>query len=182
MADYTISKNPSGTKLTVSKNSDNKVTITKNPGSTAAWFAKSGGTAVALSKGVAGIELGPELSPDLNFVLACTTGWDCTGTADSSTGVIPDSSSWFGKSNVALGMSFGTKYQFSVDIQSLAGGAQLVFWSGNTEFGTVMTTTGSHAFTIVYPNGGGTPELTIGHHSPTNGQIILNSASIREVL
>ena len=38
MADYTISKDRTGTKLTVSKNSDNKVTITKNPGSTDAWI------------------------------------------------------------------------------------------------------------------------------------------------
>jgi hypothetical protein len=49
-ADYTISKDISGTKLTESKNSANKVTITKNPGSTKAYFAKSGGTVVAVIK------------------------------------------------------------------------------------------------------------------------------------
>lgn len=50
MADYSISKDPTATNLTQSKNSTNRVTVTKNPGATKAYFTKSGGTEVAVVK------------------------------------------------------------------------------------------------------------------------------------
>ena len=50
MADYSISKDPTATKLTQSKNSTNKKTVTKNPGATKATFVKSGGTIVSVVK------------------------------------------------------------------------------------------------------------------------------------
>jgi hypothetical protein len=50
MADYSISKDPTSTNLTISKNSANRVTVTKNPGATKAYFTKSGGTEVAVVK------------------------------------------------------------------------------------------------------------------------------------
>ena len=51
MATYSISKDPTATNLTISKNSSNQVFITKNPGNTKAYFTKSGGTEVSLGKG-----------------------------------------------------------------------------------------------------------------------------------
>lgn len=48
---YSISKDPTATNLTESKNSTNRVLLTKNPGSTKAYFTKSGGTIVAVAKG-----------------------------------------------------------------------------------------------------------------------------------
>ena len=59
MADYSISKDPTATNLTQSKNSTNRVTISKNPGFTKAYFTKSGGTIVAVGKGDTSGSYGP---------------------------------------------------------------------------------------------------------------------------
>jgi hypothetical protein len=68
MADYSISKDPTSTNLTQSKNSSNQVTITKNPGSTKAYFTKSGGTEVAIVKNASAF--GPEIvTSSLDFVI-----------------------------------------------------------------------------------------------------------------
>ena len=78
MTDYSISKDPTATNLTQSKNSTNKVTVTKNPGSTKAYFTKSGGTEVAVVKSGGSTEL----SPDVNFDNGCgalDTQWTCGG-------------------------------------------------------------------------------------------------------
>jgi hypothetical protein len=61
MADYSISKDPTATNLTHSKNSTNKVTISKNPGFTKAYFTKSGGTIVAVGKGDTSGSYGPPI-------------------------------------------------------------------------------------------------------------------------
>jgi hypothetical protein len=143
------------------------------------------GIGSGIYNGGGGVSLGPELSPDPDFNIACGgAGWDCAGAgADISGGVgtlVSSVTDWFFLSNSSLGMEVGETYRFTMEPTEINAPATLAVWSGGTVLSPVWDTVARVSHDIVYVSDGDT-NLYIAHG--TGGATVkLTYFSIKKIL
>ena len=178
MADYSISKDPTATNLTNSKNSTNRVTVSKNPGSTKAYFTKSGGFEVAVVKSSG---LGPELSPDVEFINglgAAANQWNdqASGSAIVSEQLVLSAANEYADASIPE-MIVGTTCRFYFNVVSNTGILQF-YHNASQLVGSDVTTTGIITLDLIIIDAG-TDVITVWQNS---GASTIEFLSIKQVL